>query len=182
MYVITFISLPLTAMWVQCDMAIISIFCTISCVSIHNIQFCCKSIVGSSNKFMIKMRNLMINNFLNNFANLLSEIICVLIFIAFAKMSRIPLKLRFFYRFTSVKGGMVKNSYSSIWSESSRTARRFHSSNIQRSCQSVELLDIEKWSETHEIVVSNIFKTIYLYVSKTLIHQLINIFSNWWQK
>lgn len=42
------------------------------------------------------MRNLMINNFLNNFATLLSKIICVLIFIAFAKMNSIPLKLRFF--------------------------------------------------------------------------------------
>lgn len=45
---------------------------------------------------MIKMRNLMINNFLNNFATLLSEIIYVLIFIAFAKMNSIPLKLHFF--------------------------------------------------------------------------------------
>lgn len=54
------------------------------------------------------MRNLMINNFLNNFATLLSEIICVLIFIAFAKMNSIPLKLRFFYRFTGVKTPLVK--------------------------------------------------------------------------
>lgn len=46
----------------------------------------------------------MINNFLNNFATLLSEIICVLIFIAFAKMNSIPLKLHFLSIYGGEKG------------------------------------------------------------------------------